>query len=153
MNRLTRILLFSVGLVTLGGLSMVWAHDPGGPLKVTVLAKSTDAWDGQPLPAYPKGQPEITILRIVIPAGERTPLHLHTVINAGVLLKGELDVHMKNGKTKHLNPGDPLIELVEKPHWGVNNGKVDAEIIVFYAGIQGEKVTRELDTHAHASGS
>ncbi|MBA2116587.1 cupin domain-containing protein [Bremerella alba] len=145
MVRYTRFLLFALGLMAIGGLGIVWAHDPVGPLKVTVLAKSIDAWDGKPLPAYPKGQPEITILRIVIPAGEKTPLHLHTVINAGVLLRGELDVHMENGQTKRLKAGDSLIEVVEKPHWGANNGKDDAEIIVFYAGVQGEKVTRELD--------
>lgn len=152
MNWFTRPWILSLALMVIGGLSMVWAHDPGGPLKVTVLAKSTDAWDGKPLPAYPKGQPEITILRIVIPAGSKTPLHLHTVINAGVLLKGELDVHMENGQTKKLKAGDSLIEVVEKPHWGENNGKEDAEIIVFYAGVQGEKVTRELEDHDHPSG-
>ncbi len=151
MNWFTRTWMISLGLVVCCGLSLVWAHDPGGALKVNVLAKSIDAWDGKPLPAYPKGQPEITILRIVIPAGEKTPLHLHTVINAGVLLKGELDVHMENGQTLKMKAGDSLIEVVEKPHWGVNNGKEDAEIIVFYAGIQGEKVTRELDGHGHAS--
>lgn len=149
MNWFTRPWMISLGLVVIGGLSMAWAHDPGGPLKVTVLAKSVDAWDGKPLPAYPKGQPEITILQIVIPAGSKTPLHLHTVINAGVLLKGELDVHMENGKTLKLKAGDSLIEVVEKPHWGQNNGKTDAEIIVFYAGVQGEKVTKELDDHDH----
>lgn len=152
MNAITRTWMISLGLVVMGGLSLVWAHDPGGPLQVTVLAKSIDAWDGKPLPAYPQGQPEITILRIVIPAGSRTPLHLHTVINAGVLLKGELDVHMENGQTKKLKAGDSLIEVVEKPHWGENNGQADAEIIVFYAGVKDEKVTRELEDHDHASG-
>lgn len=152
MTPFARPWMISLGLLAIGGLSMAWAHDPGGSLKVTVLAKSIDAWDGKPLPAYPKGQPEITILRIVIPTGEKTPLHLHTVINAGVLLRGELDVHMESGQTKRLKAGDSLIEVVEKPHWGVNNGQGDAEIIVFYAGVKGEKVTRELDNHDHPSG-
>ncbi|UUO04901.1 cupin domain-containing protein [Blastopirellula sp. J2-11] len=148
MIRFSRYVLFSLGLVIVAGLGIAWAHEDGGPLKVTVLAKSTDAWDGKPLPTYPAGQPEITILRIVIPAGEKTPLHLHTVINAGVLLRGELVVHTENGLSKRLKAGDSLIELVNKPHWGANDGKVDAEIIVFYAGIQGEKVTKKLDDHA-----
>ncbi|EAQ77715.1 cupin domain-containing protein [Blastopirellula marina] len=146
MNRITRYVLFSLGLVIVGGLGIVWAHEDG-VLKVTVLAKSIDAWDGKPLPAYPAGQPEITILRIIIPAGEKTPLHLHTVINAGVLLRGELVVHTENGLSKRLKAGDSLIELVNKPHWGANDGEVDAEIIVFYAGVQGAKVTRELEEH------
>lgn len=152
MNRFTRYCLFVLGFALVGGLGIAWAHEDGGPLKVTVLAKSTDAWDGKPLPAYPAGQPEITILRIVIPAGEKTALHLHTVINAGVLLRGELVVHTENGLSKRLKAGDSLIELVNKPHWGVNDGKVDAEIIVFYAGIQGEKVTKEVEQHGDSSG-
>ena len=33
-----------------------------------VLAKTGNSWDGSPLPAYPDKSPEITILRITIPA-------------------------------------------------------------------------------------
>ena len=33
------------------------------------LVKSTKSWNGESLPAYPQGQPEITIMRISIPAG------------------------------------------------------------------------------------
>jgi hypothetical protein len=31
---------------------------------VEQLAKSNQSWDGESLPEYPKGQPEVTILRI-----------------------------------------------------------------------------------------
>ncbi len=47
---------------------------------------------GNTLPEYPEGKPEITILRIQIPPGTTLPLHTHPVINAGVLLSGELAV-------------------------------------------------------------
>ena len=151
MNRFTKaLLLFSLIVVAAGGVGLVWAHEDG-VLKVTTLAKSTESWDGQPLPAYPKGQPEVTILRIVIPAGERTPLHTHSVINAGLMLRGELVVHMENGHTKKLQEGDTLIELVGKPHWGVNNTKKDAEIVVFYAGVEGEANTHEVHQHTSAA--
>ncbi len=61
-------------------------------VKVDVLAKTGLSWDGCHLPNYPKGTPEITILRIKIPPGVQLPLHTHPVINVGVLLKGELTV-------------------------------------------------------------
>jgi hypothetical protein len=36
---------------------------------VKELVKATQSWDGNLLPAFPQGQPEITLLRITIPAG------------------------------------------------------------------------------------
>jgi quercetin dioxygenase-like cupin family protein len=86
------------------------------------------------LPAYLPGQPQITILRISIPAGARLDIHSHPVINAGVLISGELTVLTKDGKTLHLKAGDSIVEVVNTLHYGINQGDVPAEIIVFYAG-------------------
>ncbi len=105
------------------------------------LVKSTRSWDGQMLPAYPAGQPEITILRIGIPAGAGLETHRHPVINAGVLLKGQLTVVTTDGQTLHLTAGDPIVEVVNKLHYGVNEGNVPAEILVFYAGIVDTPIT------------
>ena len=63
------------------------------------LVKTTRSWDGTPLPAYPAGQPEVTIRRIIIPAGARLETHSHPVINAGILVSGELKVVSADGKT------------------------------------------------------
>ncbi|RCS54579.1 cupin domain-containing protein [Bremerella cremea] len=144
MNLLVRR-LFWISFAVCGTVSLVWGHDVGeGDLKVTVLAKSSDAWDDKPLPHYPTGQPEITVLKIIIPEGKKTPLHFHSVINAAVLLKGEVDVHMPAGETKKLKAGESLIEVVDKAHWGENVGQGDAEFLVFYAGEKGEKITHVL---------
>lgn len=105
------------------------------------LVKSTRSWDGKKLPAYPKGQPEISILRIVIPPNSRLPMHKHPFINAGVLVKGELTVKTESGKVLRMKAGDPIVELVEKWHYGANEGKAPAEIIVFYAAVEGKPVT------------
>ena len=106
------------------------------------LVKSTRSWDGATLPAYPQGQPEITILRILIPAGTRLPTHYHPVINAGVLLSGELTVKTTDGKTLLLKAGDPIVEIVRTMHYGVNLGKTPAEILVFYAGVESMPITQ-----------
>jgi len=105
------------------------------------LAKTTTSWDGTTLPAYPEGQPEITILRIKIPAGAQLAMHYHPVINAGVLIAGELTVITEDGKTLHLKAGDSIVELVNKKHYGKNEGTQTAEIIVFYAGIVDKPIT------------
>jgi quercetin dioxygenase-like cupin family protein len=69
------------------------------------------------------------------------PLHKHPVINAGVLLKGELTVVTEDNKTLHLKAGDSIVEVVNKWHYGINKGNESAEIIVFYAGAQGSPIT------------
>ncbi len=105
------------------------------------LVRTTTSWNGALLPAYPAGQPQITILRITIPPGCELPIHEHPVINAGVLLKGELTVRTEEGKVLRLKAGDPVVEVVNTWHYGFNPGKEPAEIIVFYAGVKGKPFT------------
>ena len=117
-----------------------WALD-NGAVTVDVLTKATSSWNGATLPSYLTGQPEVTILKISIPPHFQLPLHQHPVINAGILLKGELTVLTQEGKTLHLKAGDPIVEVVNTWHYGINEGNGPAEIIVFYAGVQGKPIT------------
>ena len=120
--------------------SNVWAQEVN-TVKVDVLAKTSVSWDGRALPNYAEGKPEITILRIKIPPKVQLPLHEHPVINVGVLLKGELTVVTKDKETLHLKAGDSIVEVVDKWHYGKNEGNEPAEIIVFYAGVQDTPIT------------
>jgi quercetin dioxygenase-like cupin family protein len=45
--------------------------------------------------------------------------------------------------TLHMKAGDSIVEVVNKWHYGINEGNEPAEIIVFYAGIKGKPVTVE----------
>lgn len=105
------------------------------------LIKSTESWDGNKLPAYSLTQPEVTIKEIIIAPGEKLPWHQHPVINAGILLSGELMVHTRDGKQQHLKAGDALIELVNTSHYGKNISAEPAKIVVFYLAEKGDKVT------------
>ncbi len=118
---------------------------PAKPVASETLVKSSSSWDGSRLPAYPRGQPEVTVMKITIPPGTRLPMHQHPVINAGVLLKGQLVVTTAEGRTLKLETGDALIEVVGKWHFGTNPGKVPAEILVVYAGVKGTPVTVKKD--------
>jgi quercetin dioxygenase-like cupin family protein len=132
-------LLYGIFLVILfSGVAL--AGEANG-VKAAVLAKTSLSWDGSPLPDYPKGTPEVTILRITIPPGVQLPLHEHPVINAGVLLSGELTVVTEDNSTLHLKAGDSIVEVVNKWHYGKNEGDQPAEILVFYAGVRGEPIT------------
>jgi len=68
-------------------------------------------------------------------------MHMHPVINAGVLLKGQLTVTTESGQVLRLKPDDPIVEVVDTWHCGKNEGDEPAEILVFYAGIEGESIT------------
>ena len=110
-------------------------------VRAVQLLKSSESWNGKPLPAYKTGVPEITILKVTIPPKSTLPMHQHPVINAGVLLKGQLTVTTESNQTLHLKPGDPIVEVVDTWHYGTNEGDEPAEIIVFYAGTKGELIT------------
>jgi quercetin dioxygenase-like cupin family protein len=114
------------------------------------LVKSTRSWDGKLLPPYPAGQPEVTIRRLSIPPGARLETHLHPVINAGVLVKGELTVVSRDGKRLRLKVGDPIVELVNTPHFGINEGRIPAVIIVVHAGTVGKQTTVGASADRHA---
>lgn len=111
--------------------------EPANDVVTTQLVKTTSSWDGAPLPAYPQGRPEVTILRIGIPAGARLPMHHHPVINAGILTRGQLNVVTEEGRELHLEAGDPIVEVVGTLHYGYNPTSEPAEIVVFYAGQEG----------------
>ncbi|MCL3782452.1 cupin domain-containing protein [Prolixibacteraceae bacterium JC049] len=109
--------------------------------EVVTLVKSDKSWDGMQLPKYATGNPEITILKITIPSKTKLKWHKHPYINAGVLLKGKLTVVSENKDTLYLKANDPIVEVVNTWHYGVNEGKEPAEIIVFYAGVKEKPIT------------
>lgn len=110
-------------------------------IHVETLLKTTQSWNGDDLPKYSAGTPEITILKITIPPGGQLKPHKHLYINAGILTKGELTVMTETDQTLHLRKGDSISELVNTWHYGKNTGSKPAEIIVFYAGIEGKPIT------------
>jgi len=110
-------------------------------IMVEVLSKSAYSWDKRGLPAYKQGKPEVTILKISIPPGVTLPIHKHPVINAGVLISGELTVITDNGKRLHLKEGEAIIEVVDTWHYGKNEGIKQAVIIVFYAGVENQPIS------------
>jgi quercetin dioxygenase-like cupin family protein len=104
------------------------------------LIESYLSWNGDSLPAYPEGKPKISIVKVTIPPHSELPKHYHPVINAGILLTGELTVVDEKGNTLHMKAGDPIIEVVDLIHYGKNEGDIPAEIVVFYAGTEGKEI-------------
>jgi len=149
-GRMIRKIVMTFGIVLMLSCNAL-AGDAGG-VTVEVLSKTGLSWDGKQLPAYPDGTPEITILRIVIPPGTVLDTHMHPVINAGVLISGELTVVTEEKKTLHLKAGESIVEVVDTWHYGKNEGSDPAEIIVFYAGVADMPITVKEKSAGDLSG-
>jgi len=126
------------GLVLVPGFS---AFAKGPQTTVKELANTQKSWNGALLPGYPEGQPQVRILSITVPPGQKLPVHQHPVINAGVLLSGHLRVHTTDGQILDLHAGEAIVEVVHTWHWGESVGPDPAHIIVFYAGQADTPVT------------
>ncbi len=122
-------------------------EEQGDEISVETLVKSTRSWNDSTLIRYPEGQPEVTVLKIDIPPHTRLDMHKHPMINAGVLLKGELTVVAQNGQKLKLKSGEALIEMVNTYHYGINESDEPAQIIVFYSGVEGTPITEYQKAH------
>jgi len=65
---------------------------------------------------YGDGKAEVTLLRIRILPKTELPLHQHPVINAGVLLKGQLTVVTQDNEMLYLKAGDTIVDAVNNWH-------------------------------------
>jgi quercetin dioxygenase-like cupin family protein len=63
------------------------------------------------------------------------------VINVAYIIKGELTVTTDQGLQKQLRAGDAVVELVNQIHFGKNEGTAPVELVVVYAGTNGQEVT------------
>jgi quercetin dioxygenase-like cupin family protein len=103
----------------------------------TVLIKTERSWDGTLYKDYPAGQPQLTLLKIIIPAHTTLPWHTHPMPNAAYVLCGNLHVESTDGHHKTtLHAGDVLPEMVGSAHRGYTDNS-PVELIVFYAGVKG----------------
>lgn len=109
--------------------------------EVKPLSKSATSWDGAKL-EYPKGQAELSIVKIEIGAGELLDFHCHPVPSAAYVLEGDLQVNLKDGNNKRFKTGDAITEVVGRAHSGKNlSEKNPVKLIVFYAGAENIPLT------------
>ena len=102
------------------------------PQSTTVL-QSQSAWNGVPYVAYPPGRPQLTVLRILIPAHSSLPWHTHVVPNAAYVVSGHMTVEDRaTGRKQVIRAGEAFAESVGVEHRGVTDDEA-AEVIVTYA--------------------
>ena len=125
------------------------AIEQNSVVKVSTLLKTSSSWDGKPL-QYPAGQAEVTGMLIEIAPGAETGWHLHQIPSFGMVLAGELEVRLQDGRVKRLKSGDALAEVVNTLHNGRSVGSAPVKLVVFYAGTVGQALSLKAVTAAAA---
>lgn len=105
------------------------------------LIQTQTHWNQQPIQPIHIDHPQVSMLRITIPAGEKLAMHKHPVLNIGYLTKGELTVRSEKGEKLVMKAGDPIVELIDTWHYGESTGSEDAEIVVTYVGEKGNDLS------------
>ena len=99
-----------------------------------ILSRGSAGWNGSDMDSYPIGQPELTVIKAIMPIGMTTPIHKHPNPMAVYVLKGKIEIGDENGNSKQFKQGEVLIPTPDQWHYGRNVGNIPAETITFYAG-------------------
>lgn len=119
--------------IKLLALMMVLAANAWAAESISLL-KTNSSWNGQQYPAVNLQNPEVNVLKITIPAGEKLAWHQHPMINVAYMVSGELTVHTESGDVTTIKAGDVMAEVVNTWHYGENNGTEDVILVVTYVG-------------------
>ena len=99
------------------------------------LLSTTAAWNGAAYTAYPTGAPELTVLRMSIPANASLAWHTHPMPNAAYIISGELTIELPDGTGRRFTAGEVIAEMVDTVHRGMAGDQ--PVVVAFHAGVQG----------------
>ena len=111
------------------------------------LARTSQSWDGAPLPNYPAGKPELIVKRYVFPRGSKLGWHHHPVMNYGILQQGELTIIGQDGREKTVRAGEAVVEMVGTIHHGENRGDKTVVLDMFYISQDGTPISVQDTEH------
>jgi quercetin dioxygenase-like cupin family protein len=127
----------SGGLVSLSGAHAQTAVSKVASAQREVLLQADHSWNGVPYTQYPKGRPELTMLKLTIAPHTALPWHTHPFPNAAYVLSGTLTIRDKaSGKTKVVHQGEAFAETVNDVHRG-ETGDEPAVLLITYSGTPG----------------
>lgn len=101
------------------------------------LVCSEESWNGKKYEKYPEGTPQLTVVRMTIPARTSLPWHTHPMPNAAYILSGQMTVEeLATGRTRTIRAGEAFPESVDDTHRGTT-GDEETVVIVTYASVAG----------------
>ncbi|MCL5776216.1 cupin domain-containing protein [Limibaculum sp. FT325] len=120
------------------------APKPAARPEVTLLLQGGADVLGRPL-AYPAGTPQVTAAVVTLPPGAETGWHSHAVPLYGQVLEGTLTVDYGARGERVLPAGASILEAMDWPHNGRNDGSTAVRILVVYMGAEGVPNTEAAD--------
>ncbi|HEX6866980.1 MAG TPA: cupin domain-containing protein [Caulobacteraceae bacterium] len=104
------------------------AQDEG--VTATPVTSETATNSGQPI-TLPQGPVEVTVTRVVIPAGTTLPVHKHPYPRYAEVETGRILVmNLQTGTDREYGPGDFIVEAVGQWHTGAVISTTDVRLLV-----------------------
>ena len=136
-TRLSMLAVLICSITMLNACNSANAEEPAKQVESIELLRTDKSWNGEALPDYPQGKPELVAVKYTIPTGEKLGWHHHVAMNHGVLVQGELTINGIDGKTTTLQAGDVVVEMVGSIHHGENRGTEPVVLYMFYISQEG----------------
>ena len=140
MNRYLR-LVFIASVLFFGNLitacTKANSENPAPKVESVELLRTSQSWNGDDLPDYPQGRPELVAVKYIIPPGQKLGWHHHVAMNHGVLVQGELTIIGLDGKVGVIHEGEVVVEMVDAIHRGENRGTEPVVLYMFYLSQEG----------------
>ena len=134
------LLLVTLAIALVQKVTARQNHPP--TLQKQLLLRASSSWDGEPYKSYPQGQPELSIVKIILAPQTQLEWHSHPMPSAAYIVAGELTIERRrDGKKQRFSAGQAVSETVDTFHRGVA-GSEPLVLIVFYAGSAGMPLTQ-----------
>ncbi len=114
-------------------------------INVEKLLETEKSWDGVYYQGYPKGTPQLSVLKITIAPNTSLAWHEHPIPNVAYVLDGVLTAEKKSsGEKRLIKAGEVVPEMVDSTHRGYT-GKEGVTLVVFYAGQKGIPLSKPIE--------
>lgn len=88
---------------------------------------------------YPAGKPRILVAVVTVMPGSAAAFHRHPVPLVAYILEGELTVDYGSHGKKIFRQGEAIVEAMEVPHRGFNEGSSPVKLLAVYVGAEGSQ--------------
>ena len=128
--------IISICLLLIEILGMPQPSTSEEKIEVMAIIQSSKGLSGKNV-NYPKGEPELRLLKVKIPVGLKTPIHTHPSPMLIHVTRGRLE-HVSGEETNFFKAGDAFIESNNGgPHYVKNVGKKPAILHVGVVSVVG----------------
>ena len=141
MDKITKWLIGAFIICTISIIGCSNIDDAESEVKSVELLRTSQSWNEVDLPDYPLGRPELVAVKYIIPPGKKLGWHHHIAMNHGVLVQGELTIIAQDGKTKVMQAGEVVVEMVDAIHHGENRGTEPVVLYMFYLSQKDKTLT------------